>query len=398
LLFDLGRLISYQLQLSDPLDPARARLIYPGTASASRPQNQPVIRLVLDAVQEHPLESHQQFLALLERLRLKLVAPPARGSRARPTDPQQLDAPLAYPGMVGIRTDTVPGVVFFGGPLCRPGFTRDDWSRRIKARADAARALAQGPEQLYAVWVRRLEERIQKQQQRYPLPAGGHAVSIDEFAWLSRPRQETRAPRVTGAQAAEGTAQNATSTASATAEAMQPHGNCDNPFLYHPPVIYPYLDEGFTRGDPGCRGGFPPDEDLDDGEEAVYWQPLLLGTAPLNQTQDQNQVQNQDRGAGPIDRQPGSDVPQSLAEAPPPSTTPAGTFQSTPGVVASGAPAPPPAPAAAGDAVEWHYRELRRRRRRRCMQIGIAIAEDIERGELVHSNPDTGSPGELSIL
>lgn len=198
-MFRLARLLSYQLCLSDPLDPSRVRLIWPGPASASKPENQDLIGRVVKAVEACPekqLRNHRHFLQLLssKEVGLEVAAPAVSGRRPRPVNPAEPDGILSYPNTVGVwhPFGRKKEIVYFSGPVCNPRFSRHAWNQELHERQAQFDNIHSHPEWEYQEFQSLLNQRINEQRQRYPFSKEAPLVLEREFRWLAKSRDEKK--------------------------------------------------------------------------------------------------------------------------------------------------------------------------------------------------------------
>lgn len=172
LLFD--RLCSRAFQLTDPIDPANARLIHPCTQSNCK-ANLSKIAEVIDKThawfEDGEFLNYSGFVARLER---------DFGAVSHPLGGRTLGI-KKYPGVVAIRGPE-ERVICFRGPVCRPSFTKEAYDARMRQReADFARA----PGELYREFEELFCERVEEQQARYQVRSEAPLACLDDFEFLN---------------------------------------------------------------------------------------------------------------------------------------------------------------------------------------------------------------------
>ena len=316
-MFRLARLLSYQLCLSDPLDPSRVRLIWPGPASASKPENQDLIGRVVKAVEACPekqLRNHRHFLQLLssKEVGLEVAAPAVSGRRPRPVNPAEPDGILSYPNTVGVwhPFGRKKEIVYFCGPVCNPRFSRHAWNQELHQRQVQFENINSHPELEYQEFQSLLNQRINEQRQRYPLSKEEPLVLEREFRWLGKSRDEKkrqalvdsliRLSKKTNRESDPDRVHRRFGELPAISFPPEAHGSEDpldvwrSELQYLPPAMYPFLDSELPVMDLPCWPQEGPENYsqellLDDWEDApdssnseglALSRPGSLGSAP----------------------------------------------------------------------------------------------------------------------
>jgi hypothetical protein len=171
LLFD--RLCSRAFNLTDPIDPSRARLIHPCTQSNRKANREKIVEVMEKTHVWFNSEEFCDFAGFVARLKkdFKAVSHPLGGSNLGIRN---------YPGVVAIRGPE-RRVICFRGPVCRPSFTKEAYSARMKQReADFARA----PGDLYREFEQLFCERMEEQQARYRVRSHAPLASLADFEFL----------------------------------------------------------------------------------------------------------------------------------------------------------------------------------------------------------------------
>jgi hypothetical protein len=183
------RLLSRKLGLSDPLDPARARLVSPSTFSC-KPHNEALIRRIVDATDAlwlgNGLARHDDFLKLLAaELKLEILLRPGPRGEGLLQPGAGLFHLRPYPNTVAVRNGD--HLLCLKGPACRYHYAANQWRRELKDRQDAVDLFNEAPQRVNDLFRQLLQQRLERQQLLYRVLPGPDMVTLEDFEALELP-------------------------------------------------------------------------------------------------------------------------------------------------------------------------------------------------------------------
>ncbi|HZR21112.1 MAG TPA: hypothetical protein VFE51_27770, partial [Verrucomicrobiae bacterium] len=232
------RVLSHKLGLPDPLSQFPLLL---ATDASWKKENIKWIRPLLDAV--HALDAqkktagdgvgHRELLGLLREFHFEVLAVPDANGSHQLLDSSALDIPL-YKGMILTRTPE-QSLVYFKGPICRPGYDLAKRRKQEQERDQAIDELKNHTDKVFRPLLSRISARIDAQKSLGVKTHGGsERVMLAEFLWLDGPPEPL--PEVLENQAP---------SCPTTFELDLEYGT-ENPMRYAPEFIYPF-DTGWDE-------------------------------------------------------------------------------------------------------------------------------------------------------